>query len=378
MKNYIATVTILVTCILSVSAQRQKILIVSTNRDSVGVNASGTFLKEIAFPFQHFTDQGFEVDVVTPKGGKAAIYHWGATPENLDRIQKNDLFKQKTSTTLSPNEVITSSYSAVFYPGGHGQYFDVIADERIAKITALIYENGGVIGTAGHGAASLIDIRLSDGKYLVQGKRMTCFPHWAELAFMNISAYGKLLPFDMEEVLGRRGANVIVCTKENRSNNDLTLVVDRENRIVTGAFANGAPWVAEQMVVLLNSRKPGSETDGTLVLKAVDNYVQGRNNGDINQLKAAFTSNATLQGIDTKTGEQSITPIADYLKRNAQGSKHDCETDVRLLNFINDIATVQVTFRYPDYSYNDYLTLMKLKGNWIITSKVHTKTQQNP
>jgi putative intracellular protease/amidase len=236
-------------------SQNKKILIVSTNRDTVVTNASGTFLKEMAYPFQYFTDNGFDVDVITPKGGKAAIYHWGETPEALNKIWKSDLFIKKTSNTLNPTQVNVKEYAAVFYPSGHGQYFDVVEDERIASISGKIYENKGVVGTAGHGAASLINIRLSNGMFLVEGKRMTCFPHWAELKWMNISNYGKLLAFDMEEVLRRRGANLVICMEETRTNKDLTLVRDDKNRIVTGSFASSAQWVAEQMVAMLKERK---------------------------------------------------------------------------------------------------------------------------
>ncbi|GHN00078.1 dimethylallyltransferase [Cytophagales bacterium WSM2-2] len=229
-------------------------MIVATNVDSVGNNISGSFLMEIAYPFQYFVDNGFDVDIVTPKGGKVAIYDNGKVKDDLKKIRESKLFTSKTATSLSPGNVDTKNYAAIFYPGGHGQYFDVINDERISAIAARIYENGGALGTAGHGAASLINIQLSGGKYLVDGKKITCFPHWAEKKFMNISNYGKLLPFDMQEVLARRGANLIVCTEATRPNTEFTHVEDTKARIVTGAFATSAPWVAERMVILLRTR----------------------------------------------------------------------------------------------------------------------------
>lgn len=240
--------------VIGTQAQKKKILIVSTNRDTVGTYVSGTFLREIAYPFQHFINKGYAVDIVTPNGSKAAIYHWGETPPALEQTWKSELFIDKTNDTLSPAQVVARDYAAVYYPGGHGQYFDVVNDERIASLTTSIYENGGVVGTAGHGAASLINVRLSNGKFLVDGKRITCFPHWAELAFMNISNYGKLIAFDMEEVLARRGANLVVCTKETRPNPEFTQVIDEKNRMVTGAFAGSAQWVAEQMVLLIEHK----------------------------------------------------------------------------------------------------------------------------
>lgn len=232
-------------------AQSGKILIVATNTDTVGNYKSGSYLMEIAYPFQYFTDKGYDVDILTPKGGKTSIYHNGKVVEDLFKIQQSGLFIKKTNTSLSPVDVKPADYVAVFYPGGHGQYFDVMYDERIAAISARIYEKGGVVGTAGHGVASLTNIQLSNCQFLVTGKKITCFPHWAELRFMEISNYGKLLPFDMEEVLGRRGATLIVCTPETRPNKEYTHIVDAKNRLVTGAFATSAQWVAEEMIRLL-------------------------------------------------------------------------------------------------------------------------------
>jgi putative intracellular protease/amidase len=235
-------------------SQTRRILIVSTNIDSVGNNVSGTYLTEIALPFRHFSDNGYEVDIVTPKGGKAAIYHTGKLSEELSSIQQNEKFIAKTGNSISPDKIRSKEYSAVYYPGGHGQYWDVITDERIARITAEIYENGGIVGTAGHGAASLINVTLSNCKYLVEGKTITCFPAWAEKEWMNISNYGKLLAFDMQEVLQRRGAKLIICTKETRDKKELTLVNDSANRIVTGSFASSAKWVAEEMLKLIKKQ----------------------------------------------------------------------------------------------------------------------------
>jgi hypothetical protein len=80
---------------------------------------------------------------------------------------------------------------------------------------------------------------------------MTCFPLWAEKKFMNISNYGKLLAFDMQEVLARRGAKLTVCTFETYGSKELNQIVDNSNRLVTGAFAGSAQWVAEEMAKLM-------------------------------------------------------------------------------------------------------------------------------
>ncbi len=223
------------------SLKTQRILIVATNVNLVGKNQSGTFLPEIATPFKYFIEKGYDVDVMTPKGGQVAIYSWG-------EVERNELFISKTKNSLSPKEVKSGNYIAVFYPGGHGQFFDVVKDTSNCNQVAKIYENGGYLAACGHGMASFINIKLSNSKYLVEGKTMTCFPNWSELQSMSISDYGKLLPFNMEKVLAERGANLEVCPSQNKTSLECTRVIDEKNRIITGAFAGDAKWVAEEIV----------------------------------------------------------------------------------------------------------------------------------
>ncbi len=256
MTKIISTIILLFFCLNIFgqdSLRSKKILIVATNVNLVGKNTSGTFLMEIIYPFNYFIANGYIVDIITPKGGKVALYDYGDIPS----WKKSELFLSKTNNSISPTDSIDKDYIAVFYPGGHGQYFDVLNNERISVLVAKIYENGGVIGTAGHGAASLVNIKLSNGNYLLDGKTMTCFPYWSELQHMFISNYGQLLPFNMEEVLAKRGANIFVCAKEAKQSE--CAILDDTNRLVTGAYANHAQWVAEEMVKLL--RRPTGQAD---------------------------------------------------------------------------------------------------------------------
>ncbi len=79
-------------------SQVKKILIVATNTDSVGNNKSGTYLMEIAHPFNYFTSKGYDVDILTPKGGKTSIYAAAKIAPDLDSIQKTELFIRKTES----------------------------------------------------------------------------------------------------------------------------------------------------------------------------------------------------------------------------------------------------------------------------------------
>lgn len=225
----------------------KRILIVATNVARVGTHDSGTFLMEIAYPFGAFVERGYAVDVVTPKGGKAALYDNGKVADDLRAIAQDPRFVTATQHTLASRELDAARYDGIYYPGGHGQFWDVVDDARIAATAAAIHARGGVVGSAGHGTASLANVRNADGSWFVAGKRMTCFPTWAEHEYMEISDYGKLLPFDMQQVLAARKADLVLCTKETRKQKELTLIVDAPARLVTGSFAPAAGEVAMLM-----------------------------------------------------------------------------------------------------------------------------------
>ncbi|MFT7775545.1 DJ-1/PfpI family protein [Roseateles sp.] len=226
-------------------------LLVCTNVDKVGPHVSGTYVMEIVLPFRYFASQGVAMDVATPRGGKAAIYHAGKPSSESLGTQSSAAYIEATQHTLSAAQIDPTAYDGIYFPGGHGQFWDVVQDTRIAAVTAAIHERRGVVGSAGHGTASLVNVRLSNGDHLVARKRMTCFPTWAEKAWMNLSDFGRLLPFDMEDVLRERQADLVVCTRDSANDPTLTLVSDPQHRLVTGSFARGSLWVAEEMLRLI-------------------------------------------------------------------------------------------------------------------------------
>lgn len=227
------------------AAYCQKILIVSTNVATANNAPNGTFLMEIAYPFAALTKAGLDFDIVTPKGGKAALYHQGTLADDLKEISDSAPFKQKTENTLSPAEIKTENYAGIYYPGGGGQFYDVVDNEQIAAIAAKIYERGGILGAAGHGAASLVNIKTSSGEYIVRNTKLTCFP----------KAYSaKWLPFDWESLLRQRGAEVMLPVTAVEKDKGVMLV-DESHRMVTGSYAENTQWVAEQMVKLIQSKQ---------------------------------------------------------------------------------------------------------------------------
>jgi len=235
-------------------AQKIKILIVASNVNIVNGNSNGTYFMELAIPFNYFIKQGFEVDIVSPKGGAIALYHKGDMANILKQIASDSLFLYKTKNSLSPDKIEVEHYSAIVFPGGYGHFWDVYANNHIALLAANIYESGGIIASLGHGTADLLHIKLKSGEHFVKGKTMTCFPTWVEKEFMTEADFGRLLPIDMQNELINKGAILKVCTKENRKEAADTKVVDSKNRLVTAAFADAGEFVASEICKMIKAK----------------------------------------------------------------------------------------------------------------------------
>ncbi len=225
--------------------QAKRVLIVLTSHDTLGNTGkeTGFYLPEVTHPLVIFEAAGFEVDYVSPKGGKAPMS--GVDLQDpLNKAFLDDPAKvTQVETTLTPAQVDPARYNAIFYVGGHGTMWDFPNDESLAQIAAAIYEQGGIVGAVCHGPAGLVNIRLSEGTYLVAGKNVTSFTNEEEVAV----ELNQVVPFLLESKLIEQGA-----THRKAANFQANVIVD--DRLVTGQNPASARGVGERMVELLQQQ----------------------------------------------------------------------------------------------------------------------------
>lgn len=222
----------------------QKVLIVLTSHDTLGETGkeTGFYLPEVTHPLHAFTQAGLTVDFVSPKGGKAPMV--GIDLE--DPINKAFLDDSeqvaRVENTLNPAQIDPAEYGAIFYAGGHGTMWDFADNQELAAIAAAIYEAGGIVGAVCHGPAALVNLKLSDGEYLVANKTVAAFTNEEEAAV----GLTDIVPFLLEAKLIERGANF---TKV--ANFQSHVVAD--DRLVTGQNPASAAGVGEKMVELIQN-----------------------------------------------------------------------------------------------------------------------------
>ncbi|KZN59170.1 hypothetical protein N473_03170 [Pseudoalteromonas luteoviolacea CPMOR-1] len=159
---------------------------------------------ELAKAYYVFKRHGIEVTLASPHGGKPVADEYDKAAMYNKRFLNDETAVSALSQTYKLDEIDIDKYDGVFVVGGKGPMFDLYQSEPLKKIIAKLYENQGVIGAVCHGPAALVDVKLSDGRYLVEGKRINGFTNAEEHAFG--SKWLKDFPFLLQDKLTERGA----------------------------------------------------------------------------------------------------------------------------------------------------------------------------
>jgi putative intracellular protease/amidase len=220
----------------------KKILFVLTSHDKKGNTGqpTGYYLGEVSHPWEVLTKAGYEIDFVSPKGGKAPVDGLNLNDPTNKAFWENTTYRYKVEHTMKPSEVKLSDYVAILYAGGHGTMWDFADNQGLANIAAQIYENGGAVAAVCHGPAGLVNVKLNNGKYLVDGKNLNAFTNEEEIAVK----LENVVPFLLESKLIERGAKFTKAGLWQEK-----VVVD--GRLVTGQNPASAKKVGEELLKVL-------------------------------------------------------------------------------------------------------------------------------
>ncbi|GAA2824365.1 type 1 glutamine amidotransferase domain-containing protein [Nonomuraea rubra] len=219
----------------------KRVLIALTSHDDLGgVERTGYYVPEAAHPWEIFHKAGFDVDVASVRGGEPP--QDGYDP--ADPAQAAFVASPEQRDTARLADVDASRYDAVLYAGGHGTMWDFPDDPDVIRIGREVYERGGVVAAVCHGPSALVNLTLSDGSYLVAGKRVAAFTNAEE----ELRGVAGVVPFLLADALVARGAEHVPG-----GNWQAQVVVD--GRLATGQNPASAAPLAEQVVELLAERR---------------------------------------------------------------------------------------------------------------------------
>jgi putative intracellular protease/amidase len=221
---------------------KKKILFMVSSANVIGLKKrkTGNLLTEVAHPYEAFKKEGYDIDVYSVKGGEAPIDMVELEdPINQAFLKGDGPGKFKNSTRIE--DVSIDGYDAVFVPGGLAPVVDMPDNQTVQKILATMYEKGKVVSAVCHGPVSLINVRLKDGSYLVDGKKVTGFSITEEFDYARED-----VSFELEDALKERGADYSCITPWQ----PYTIT---DGRLVTGQNPASAHGVAQRVITILEA-----------------------------------------------------------------------------------------------------------------------------
>lgn len=186
-----------------------KILIVVTNVNaySSGNLETGLWLSELTHIYHAAKEKGYEITIASPSGGNVPIDPESLKPLMIDKISKSYWnepgFRELLKNSKRLVHVTDQEFEMVYLTGGHGTMYDFPNDRTMQAIIRKQYESGKMVVAICHGVGGLLNVKLSNGEYLLKGRKITGF-NWFE---ESLARRKKEVPFSLEAGLKERGAH---------------------------------------------------------------------------------------------------------------------------------------------------------------------------
>ena len=240
--------------IISKTAAREKsnyhgkrILFIVSNADFYGDSdlPTGNSYSEIVNAYAQFLKAGYTMDFVSPEGGAVPLAYINTSVEEHKSYLYDKDFMWSLKNTMKPEDVDPSDYEAVYYVGGGSAMYGVPENEAIQNIVMEIYEkHGGIISSVCHGTAGIVNLKTSNGEYLVKGKRVNGYPDEYE---RQDAPYYQKFPFKITQTIEERGGTFNYSPRGSSH-------LEVDGRLVTGQNHLSSAIVADKIIELVDAR----------------------------------------------------------------------------------------------------------------------------
>jgi putative intracellular protease/amidase len=222
----------------------KKVLIIVSNAGVIGPHhrRTGIFLPEVAHPYAEFDRAKYQIDFasLTGEGPYLDALNLAGDPDNLSFLVGNGWKAMQQAKKLS--DVDVSRYDAIFVPGGLAPMVDMPEHPRLKQVIKETYERHALVGAVCHGPVALLNVKLSNGAYIIDGKNITSFTNDEEENYAKAD-----VPFDVETALTKQGAIFHKVAPWQPFS-----IAD--GNLVTGQNPASARGVADKMIKFLEAR----------------------------------------------------------------------------------------------------------------------------
>jgi putative intracellular protease/amidase len=185
----------------------------------------GFWWSELSHPYLAFTEQGYEVEIFSPEGGKCSADAM-SDPRDPTKYSSTDLVSMgfiatpellaKVDATHKVSGLKLANFDAIVVAGGQAPMFTFEKATELHKKFVEFYESGKVAAALCHGVAILRYAKLSNGEPLAKGKTVTGFANveedFADNAVWSLNLLPRdthVMPWRIEDELKKLGANYI-------------------------------------------------------------------------------------------------------------------------------------------------------------------------
>jgi putative intracellular protease/amidase len=137
------------------------------------------------------------------------------------------------------------TFDGILVAGGQSPMFTFRENTDLKGAIVRFYETEKPVAAYCDGTAALVDVQLSDGSYLVDGKTVTGFSN-VEEEYGDSFVGQKIMPWRVEDALRERGANYVQAGL-------FKAFVVRDGRLITGQQQYSSRKVAQAVIEALGA-----------------------------------------------------------------------------------------------------------------------------
>lgn len=124
--------------------------------------------------------------------------------------------------------------------------FDLANNETSHALVREFYENGKVVSAVCHGPAALVNVKLTNGNYLVAGQKVTGLSNAEE----EIMKFTKDMPFLLETELQKNGG---LYDKAENPFGAKVVVSGQNGKLITGQNPSSAALIGQTLIEVSGS-----------------------------------------------------------------------------------------------------------------------------
>ncbi|WP_413533536.1 type 1 glutamine amidotransferase domain-containing protein [Empedobacter brevis] len=228
-----------------------EVLIILTNINHYANSKlkTGLWLSELTHLYHAAMEQGYNITLASPNGGPIPIDPESLKKFLIDSVSKmyyhNVNFMKKLNNSKALKDIENEDFDVIYLAGGHGTMYDFPNDVVMQKMIQHQYENNKIVAAICHGVSGLLNVKLSNGEYLIKGKTITGFS-WFEETLPNRK---NKVPFNLEAGLKARGANY------KKACIPMTSKVVVDGKLITGQNPFSSKEMAEVVIKEINKIK---------------------------------------------------------------------------------------------------------------------------